>query len=288
MMKEPLLHIWHWYRFLIHYKPLHLKDALAALLSIIFDILSFLYFRSLPLNYFGGIFILKNEKLVFVVRPRTDDLYSVTPGREGLIEKFILGSLEEVDVFIDVGANIGYYSLLAAKRVGLYGKVIAFEPVPSTSKILKINYVLNKRLHLISSPIIIIEKAAWESSNDKVKIIIPLTGSQIYFGLSGISTEVKFSSIELNVNTCTLDEELRILGLENKNIKVLKVDVEGNEKAVLLGAQNCLKRTLKIYVECSKDAAPYIIEFLKKFNFKFTYIDAKEVIHLLGTKDFKT
>jgi FkbM family methyltransferase len=149
---------------------------------------------------------------------------------------------------------------------------------------LKINYVLNKRLRFISSPIIIIEKAAWESSNDKVKINIPLTGSQIYFGLSGISPGVKFLSTELNVNTCTLDEELRILGLENKNIKVLKVDVEGSEKAVLLGARNLLKRTLKIYVECSKNNVPYIIEFLKGFGFKFTYIDAKEVIHLLGTK----
>ena len=57
------------------------------------------------------------------------------------IEK-ILQSLDS-PVCLDIGANIGFFSLLAAKCVGASGKVIAFEPNPSTADILEKNIALN-------------------------------------------------------------------------------------------------------------------------------------------------
>lgn len=78
------------------------------------------------------------------MRGFSDDLYSVTPGRERDVNELILSCLKEGDVFLDVGANIGYYSILGGKIVGKNGRVISVEPIDSTARILKYNIKLNK------------------------------------------------------------------------------------------------------------------------------------------------
>ena len=52
---------------------------------------------------------------------------------------FILGLLAPGDVFLDVGANVGYYTVLAASRVGESGMVVAYEPDPKTFVLLETN-----------------------------------------------------------------------------------------------------------------------------------------------------
>lgn len=47
------------------------------------------------------------------------------------------------DIFIDIGANIGYFSVLAARLVGPTGRVFAFEPVPPTVERLRHNIKIN-------------------------------------------------------------------------------------------------------------------------------------------------
>ena len=51
---------------------------------------------------------------------------------------------------IDVGANIGYFTLLMANRVGPQGKVIAFEPINENFRILQENIALNGHLNVIA------------------------------------------------------------------------------------------------------------------------------------------
>jgi len=55
----------------------------------------------------------------------------------------VLALLQPGDVFVDVGANIGYFSLLAASRVGARGRVFAFEPDPDNFRLLEANAELN-------------------------------------------------------------------------------------------------------------------------------------------------
>ena len=64
--------------------------------------------------------------------------YSVMPGREGDVNELILNALSEATLFIDIGANVGYYSVLAGKIIGNSGQVISVEPMPSTAKIFEI------------------------------------------------------------------------------------------------------------------------------------------------------
>ena len=62
---------------------------------------------------------------------------------EPLLSRWIEDRLRPGDVFVDVGANIGYFSLLAARRVGPAGRVVAIEPAPPTFAKLTANLELN-------------------------------------------------------------------------------------------------------------------------------------------------
>ena len=57
--------------------------------------------------------------------------------------QLVLALLRPGDVFVDAGANIGYFSLLAASRVGATGRVYAFEPDPDNFRLLEANARLN-------------------------------------------------------------------------------------------------------------------------------------------------
>ena len=58
---------------------------------------------------------------------------------EPAITRFVKGRLKPGDLFVDIGANVGYYSLLAAKLVGSEGQVIAIEASPTIARKLEQN-----------------------------------------------------------------------------------------------------------------------------------------------------
>ncbi len=61
---------------------------------------------------------------------------------------FVLHFLRNTDLFIDVGANLGAYSILASSVSG--ARTIAFEPVPHTFQLLKNNIALNRQFNLLN------------------------------------------------------------------------------------------------------------------------------------------
>jgi len=74
------------------------------------------------------------------------------------VETFIRPCLKRGSVFVDVGANVGYYTLMASKLVGPQGRVYSIEPIPSTVAILKSNVKINN-----CSNIKVCNAAAWSS-----------------------------------------------------------------------------------------------------------------------------
>jgi FkbM family methyltransferase len=132
-------------------------------------------------------------------------------------------------VFIDVGAHIGYYTMLVHK-VGAE-KIIAIEPDPRVFKILNGAIEANKLENIIT-----INRAAYNKSNVTVELHLSTKA-----GLSSI-----FSSSHLtktrggtaSVKTITLDEVVRTLNLDK--IDLVKIDVEGAEVYVLSGAQKVI------------------------------------------------
>lgn len=184
------------------------------------------------------------------------------------LTKFFIKNLKDDDIFIDGGANIGYYTLLASKLVGNNGKVISFEPTPSAFKILKKNTEEKTN--------IILEEKALLNKIGEIKFID--------YGLknSPLNSVIKRTTIlenqgkEINVESITLDEYCF-----KNNIKptFIKLDVEGSESLVLEGMKNILKNDkpiISIEVGGGKEWAfnnQKSISLLQSFNYKVYEID---------------
>lgn len=146
-------------------------------------------------------------------------------------QQFILSRLNVGDTFVDVGANVGHLSLLAAQRVGQAGSVIAVEAHPRTfgflCKNVRLNGFTNVRcLH-----------AAVGSHPGETHISDSRTDDMNHLDSNG----------GIKIPVLTLDS----LGFKGR-VALLKTDTEGFEPFVFEGATRFLSRTDCIYFECSE------------------------------------
>lgn len=147
---------------------------------------------------------------------------------------FFCDFLKPGDVVVDIGANIGLLTLIAAKRVGDIGKVYAFEPHQKIFKFLENNIKSNKLRNVYLNNIALgAEQEVLALSNkklDDMNQILPVTNE------SHIKIMVK------KLDDC----------LPHESIALMKIDVEGYEKFVLQGARKLLGKTACLYFESSE------------------------------------
>jgi FkbM family methyltransferase len=132
--------------------------------------------------------------------------------------------------FVDVGANIGYFTLLGSRTVGRRGSVIAFEPLPATRK------RLERNVHLNGATNIEIHCAAASDCNGSATFY---EGPSDHLGQSSLRklVEVQRRPSAIQVPTTRLDDVLR-----SRTVDLIKIDVEGAEVRVLMGFQDVLTR----------------------------------------------
>ena len=169
-----------------------------------------------------------------------DSLYYTGTYEMGTLE-IINHYLPKGGVFVDVGANIGLMSLVAALHTGDQGKVIAFEPGSETRRIAQHNIEINNFEKIIE----IIPKAAGSKQEDKLLF----DNWSVNRGASSIVKGKEDQDGE-NIQVTTLDRELT-----DQNIDVLKIDVEGYELEALKGAEKILQRKNPpvLIVECTEE-----------------------------------
>lgn len=173
----------------------------------------------------------------FFVRARCDDLWHVLPWREHAIAAELRAKLRPGDIFIDAGANIGVYSVLAAQLVGPQGKVIAVEMMPDTADRLELNIALNKTSNIT------VCRAALSNVAGQVVTAIVTPGK---YGQASIAKESDEDSAErIEVKTTTLDELARHLTL----VHLMKMDLEGAELPAMQGGRELLTKTDYIIYE---------------------------------------
>jgi FkbM family methyltransferase len=203
---------------------------------------------------------------------------------DGIIEHF---TPKQGDIVVDIGAHIGRYTIIASKRVGTNGKVVAIEANPGNFEMLNRNIKLNKLANVI--PL----NYAVYSKETKIKLYLPgeESGYTIYNTIMSnrASNEEKF--VEVNANT--LDYLLQSKGIKEEQVNWIKIDVEGAEFEVLKGATNVLSKSkdisLLIEVHGPHNYRP-IVEFLNLYNFKIEFEKSHESgdKHIIVRKDRST
>jgi len=134
-------------------------------------------------------------------------------------------ALRPGDIFVDVGANVGTYSLMGASLVGHGGRVLAFEPIPATRMRLEKNVSLNDVPQLRILP----NGLGAEPGS---------TTFHVADGASGLSSRYNDAGgTQVEVEISTLDAILQ----DHPAPRLMKIDVEGMELEVLRGAAGLLR-----------------------------------------------
>lgn len=160
------------------------------------------------------------------------------------LTRWISHRLEPGDTFVDVGANIGYYSLLASRLVGKGGTVVAIEASPTTFEELRVNLALNG-----VSNVRAVNIAAAESAGT----VGIYRGHEYNTGLTTI-LEGRGFDLECEVRSAPLSTILH--ADEACNARLIKIDVEGAEWSVVAGMEPIInggRPDLEIIIEVNAD-----------------------------------
>lgn len=169
----------------------------------------------------------------------------------------------------DIGANIGYFSLVMAHRAGPYGAVHCFEPHPQLQK--KWQAHLRKWSQCTLYPV------ALSSQEGEMDLYIP----QNFDKNEGVaSLEKQDNATAIKVAVHTLDR-----ALAGKKVELMKIDVEGHELEVLKGSSKTLESVENIVFEDFQKSKSPVIAFLQNKGFKvFRLYKGFSRVHLLDVQ----
>jgi FkbM family methyltransferase len=155
--------------------------------------------------------------------------------REGVYEKGMIQTLEKFlkpgSIFVDLGANEGYFSVIAARLCGSSGHVISIEPqnrlIPVIQENLRVNHSVN--VTLINAAI-----------GDKPGIAEIKLMPSVNTGGSGFGRRTNFRLPTQEITMMTLEQVLD--AHELSQVHLLKVDIEGYEYEALLGSKRVFEQ----------------------------------------------
>lgn len=200
------------------------------------------------------LFLDKEDSLMLSIKNNDHELTEI---------KFLKQIIKNGDTVLDLGANIGVYTLIFAKLVGKSGHVFAFEPDPTNFEILSKNVKENKHENVT-----LVQKAVSEK-NDRIKLFV---SKRNHASHRIFDSEEKRNSIEVDV--ITLDTYFKKI----KNpINFIKMDVEGVEGATLLGASNIIKNSKDLVIMME-----YFPKWIRKYG-----MNPEEILDSLIEKKFK-
>ncbi len=191
------------------------------------------------------------------------------PVETGLFQK----EIREGGVVLDIGANIGYYTLIAARLVGPQGRVYAFEPDPVNFRLLQKNVKANGY-----DNVVLVNKAV-SNKNGKIRLYLNPSNRgdhRVYDSKDGRSS--------IEIQTVALDRFLKPL---DKKIQFIKMDIQGAEALALEGMKGLVRanKGLKLITEFSPASLKMAgsrpqsyLKDLQALGFRFSEISEKEEV----------
>jgi FkbM family methyltransferase len=210
-----------------------------------------------------------------------DDLQlTLYPGNETSRSVFVTGRYEPNEfsllskilqpgmTFVDVGANMGLYTLFAARRVGVGGCVLAIEPSSREMRILKDNVERN-----VLRNVRLWQSALSDHASD-VELLVARVQNSGHNTLGGFGYNTPLDHREKTRAQC-LDEIVQTEGLPR--IDVIKMDIEGAELRALRGASEMLRRD-----------HPLILLELSDRLLQYQNSNSGDVLALLSQHNYRT
>ncbi len=198
------------------------------------------------------------------------------------VTKFLLGIIREGDTVLDVGANVGYYTLLAASQVGKAGKVYSFEPIPDLFDLLYRSVEINGFLDRCRLLPVAVTDTEGVATFQQLKY---------HYGSSGHYMDpetlrmFRDQSRAVEVKTASLD---RIFEKEGGKVDVVKIDVEGSEPKVIRGMKGLLHRNpdIKLLLEWQPANLPAVDELLG-MGFSIRILNEDSSLSPVSVEDLK-
>jgi FkbM family methyltransferase len=195
---------------------------------------------------------------------------SIDPMFEPLETRFCAALTRPGSVVIDIGANIGYYTLLFAKAVGPTGKVFAFEPDHDNF------HLLNENIRVNGYENVVPVQAAVSDSNECIQLYRNDANRMDHRTYApGISW------IPVTVDATRLDDYVKLGGL---SVDLIKMDIQGSEPAALKGMAKILNENENVVLitevwphamrRAGHDPAEYL-QRLAEMRFLFYRIDER-------------
>jgi FkbM family methyltransferase len=199
----------------------------------------------------------------FRIRKDTADAANVSPAfeRRDLNHLFgcIKGLLQEGKrvLFLDVGGDIGTYSIAVANRFTDEAvTVMCFEPIPASCDLIRQNIKLNS----LEGQVELIEVALMDEPQEQLKICLNT--------LAPGSSSIKGEGEEVMVRADRLDSVLKG-GISDFDAVVIKIDVEGVEENVLRGASGLLELGVETHLMVEDFIDQSIINYLEGADWAF-------------------
>lgn len=179
---------------------------------------------------------------------------------------------------LDIGANIGYYTMLSASLVGSSGSVTAIEPNPESAKLLE----ASRRANSFDN-VIVLQVAAGREIG-----LLVLHGSYSEAMTSAVPDDAAALAKSTTVPCFKVDDLIP----QNKNIDLVKIDVQGAEYSALLGATELMRRCHPTIVsEFSPTMMPGMsgvngreyLRFLLGFGYRIAVIEGAGALRACGT-----
>lgn len=149
--------------------------------------------------------------------------------------KLIKNIIHKGDIGIDLGANIGYFTILMANLVGMSGKIFSFEPDPQNFDILQKNIKQNQLKNVIP------KQSAIGDIDGKIKLYLSNTNAGWHKVFPTQFVDYEVSKKNIDVDICSLDKLFA-----NKKIDLIKMDVEGYEWNTIQGGKQILEENYDI------------------------------------------
>lgn len=207
---------------------------------------------------------------------------SLDPNYESQETQLLKKIIKKNSTVIDIGANIGYFTLLLAKLVGPDGKVFSFEPDPNNFSILEKNVKVNGY-----SNVVLTQKAISDKTETTKLYLCKYSNGmhRIY--------ESEMCEGHVEIESSRLDDFFKSIKFDGE-VNFIKIDTEGSEVKVIHGIKNILKanKDIKILVEFEPGSIVQsgylpkeLLTEIRSHGFKIIPLESKNILKEISTEE---